>query len=91
MRNEAKLTEIAPNQIYGDFPLGYLNMSNPDKNTNWTHQILIFRKETLEKYSKQEIAERNIYDAYYVLPTQEILDMGKIVQFPLNKGDKSGE
>lgn len=47
------------------------------------NHIIVFRKGTIDKYTKEEMAEKNIYDAIYKLSTREILDMGCVIPFPM--------
>lgn len=44
-------------------------------------QFIILKKETIEKYSKEEIIEKNIYDYRYVFPEIDLEEMGFEINF----------
>lgn len=45
-----------------------------------SHQIIIFKQSTLDKYTKEELIENDIFDKRYVLTYEELEAMGfKIV------------
>lgn len=84
------LIQISPKDKY-DFrcaPVGDLNF--PEKYPAWDHCITIWKKETMDKYSKQELREKNIYDAQYILSSDQIYAMGSVVHYPL-EGYESAE
>ncbi len=80
---ETRLIPISSGSKSKVFQLGYYDHYYLRWNTDWRHQIIIYRKETLDKYSVEELIEKNIYDALYDLSTKDILDMETNVRFPL--------
>lgn len=83
--HELKLTPIPPGSKYSEFKLGPYNRLHPEEYVDEQNQIIIFRKRTLEKYSKKDLCEKNIYDALYILARQEIIDMESNVKFPMDQ------
>lgn len=84
---------IYPGETKGGFNLGFLDVSKDEIvpedvlnnfNNDWEHYIMIFRKQTLDSHSKEELIENNIYDAKYILTTKEIQDMGRVVNYPID-------
>lgn len=97
---EKPLFAIPPNKSRNDFYLGIpgdeVNKPFRYKNKDYTveegtHHIIIYKKETLEKHSKKELIEKNIYDEKYVLSLRDILDMNYKVSYPKNNSDNSDE
>ncbi len=84
-KNE-ELTEILPGKSLDKLWAGELYY-NTFRNTMDTviriNHIIVFRKKTLEKYTKEEMVNKDIYDAIYKLSTREIIDMGYVVPFPM--------
>jgi len=60
------LMELQEGQSYS-MKIPYDNSEN-----DGTIQVLIFRKSTLEKYSMEELAENNMYDAFYSYTFSEL-------------------
>lgn len=85
-RNKIKLNAIPPGERVYDFTCGRLEhnyFTDKMDTVAKINHIIVFKKETMDRYSQKELAEKNIYDALYVLTTQEILDMDRVVKFPL--------
>ncbi len=77
---------IPPGKKYDELFLGYYEWKkHPERliNNNDFHHIFIFRNETLNKYSTEEICDSNIYDAKYILTTQQIVEMDSVVKYPM--------
>lgn len=81
-RNNLKLDQLKPGEIIDGLYMGRVS-NNPKYNKEVVNTIFIYKKETLDRYTMQELSEKNIIDALYILKTQEIIDMDSVVRYPL--------
>lgn len=83
--------KIAPGETCNNFHLGFSKIYAEDiedyyePNSKHIHYVVIFKKSTLDKYSKEELIKSNFRDAIYMLTSKEIQDLGCVVRYPMDK------
>lgn len=82
-RNNLKLNQLKSGEILDGIYMGTKNRKPEYANNEVVNTIFIYKKETLDRYTMQELSEKNIIDALYILKTQEIIDMDSVVRYPL--------
>lgn len=78
-----ELTKVSPGEKTKNiFHMGYLGEHDSVYIDSLVNYIIIFRQETINKYSKKELAEKNICDTIYTFTGKQIREMGSIVSYP---------
>ena len=76
--------EIPPKGKYNKFVIGVYCPKWPGFLTSrYQHQIKIFSKDTVKKYSTKELLKKEVYIAKYILTTPQIHEMDSVVKYPL--------
>ncbi len=60
----------------------YMPYSEEDAGTSKKYQVLVFRESTYKKYTKEELAEQNIYDGLLIMSYEELKAHNFIMTYP---------
>ena len=60
----------------------YMPYSEEDAGTSKKYQVLVFRESTYKKYTKEELAEQNIYDGLLIMSYEELKAHNFIITYP---------
>lgn len=75
---EEELQKINTKESFGTL----MPYSEEDAGTSKRYQVLVFRESTYKKYTKEDLAEQNIYDGLLIMSYEELKAHNFIITYP---------